>query len=73
MKRAYYKTCPRCGDGCFEVLSNHGHCTGCLYFEDYYSDAETAFAAARALEAAYAQMEVENEIENDEELEDQAA
>lgn len=36
---AIKKRCPRCG-GNLEVLRTYSHCSGCFYFEDYWSDPE---------------------------------
>lgn len=74
-KKAYYTDCPRCGSHSFEVLSSYAHCAGCLYFEDYYEDAETCFAAVRQLEIGHmnpAYDNQENEFEDNDEI-DQAA
>lgn len=69
-KRSYYTSCPRCGSHSFEVLSSYAHCAGCFYFEDYYQDIETCFAAvANALESAH----IEDDLGDNDELKDQAA
>ncbi len=38
---AITQRCPRCG-GILEVLRTYSHCVSCFYFEDYWSDADTA-------------------------------
>ena len=50
-KHAYFHECPRCGAHSFETLNSYSHCINYLYFEDYYKDTETCYAAVRALEA----------------------
>ncbi len=70
-KRVYYTDCPRCGDHSFEVLNRYGHCCGCLYFEDYYEDSESCYAAVRSLESSHMNPTLNNQQDDFEEDEEE--
>ncbi len=61
--------CPRCGDRALERLKTHAHCVGCLYFEHYEADSETAYHDVRAVERFLEKFESEErELEENQAL-----
>lgn len=53
-KRSVIAKCPRCGNHNFESLESYGHCSECLYHEDFSFSFEELLADATRLEAMLA-------------------
>ena len=62
-------TCPRCG-GFLETLQSYAHCSSCLYYEDYWSDTESAFHQAMKAEKEMLQYQEDAETNEEESHDD---